>query len=210
MNNSASYLHDLSDNELVTLAQQGEKDAYSVLIGRYIFLVRNCASGYFSDQLDLDDIMQEGFIGLMNAVEAFDSGCEASFATFARLCINRNIISAVRRTLRKKQIPQSMLVFLDDDNSCVDSGSTKISGLKASNSDEPETAVINKENFSKLKSAIFSKLSKTEITVLQAYLSGMSYEQIARQTGVSLKSVDNAMQRLRKKLKPHQKSGGTE
>lgn len=206
MNNSTSYLHDLSDNELVTLAQQGEEDAYSVLVGRYIFLVRNCASGYFSDQLDFDDIMQEGFIGLMNAVSAFDSSCETSFATFARLCINRNIISAVRRTLRKKQIPQSMLVFLDDDNSCTNNSNTKISSLKAANNDEPETAVINKESFSKLKSTIFLKLSKTEITVLKAYLSGKSYEQIANQMGISQKSVDNAMQRLRKKLKPHHKN----
>lgn len=210
MNNSTSNLHDLSDNELVILAQQGEDDAYSVLVGRYIFLVRNCASGYFSDSLDFDDIMQEGFIGLMNAVAAFDSNCGASFATFAKLCINRNIISAVRRTLRKKQIPKSMLVFLDDEKSGANSGETKIADLKAANSDEPENAVIDKESFVRLKSAIFSKLSKTEFSVLKGYLSGKSYEQIANQMGISQKSVDNAMQRLRKKLKPHRDDSDAE
>lgn len=186
-----SYLSELSDNELVAAAQRGDNEAYSAVIGRYIFLVRNCAGGYFSDSLEFDDLVQEGFIGLMNAVKGFDPDCNTAFSTFAKLCIERNIISAVRKTLRKKQIPSSMLVFIDDDSY------DKIAPADTAN---PETAVLNKEAYDRLKEDIFSKLSKTELKVLQAYLSGSSYEQIAAKLNLSVKAVDNAMQRIRKKL----------
>ena len=186
-----SGLSELSDNELVAAAQKGDNEAYSAVIGRYIFLVRNCAGGYFSDSLEFDDLVQEGFIGLMNAVKGFDHDCNTAFSTFAKLCIERNIISAVRKTLRKKQIPSSMLVFIDDDSY------DKIAPADTAN---PETAVLNKEAYDRLKEDIFSKLSKTELKVLQAYLSGSSYEQIALMLNISVKAVDNAMQRIRKKL----------
>ena len=193
VNNGLSGLHDLSDNELVELAQKGDSNAYSVLVGRYIFLVRNCASGYFSDSLDFDDLMQEGFIGLMNAVRFFDCGCNAKFSTFAKLCVDRNIISAVRKSLRKKQIPKSMMIFIDDNES--DGVVTAVTA------DEPETAVIDKEDYIRLRESIANKLSKTEFNVLLAYLTGQSYESIAEKLGISQKSVDNAMQRVRSKLR---------
>lgn len=181
----------LSDNELAAAARKGDSNAYSALVGRYIFLVRGCAGGYFSDSLEFDDLVQEGFIGLMNAVKGFDPDCNTAFSTFAKLCIERNIISAVRKNLRKKQIPSSMLVFIDDD-SC-----DNIAPAETAN---PETAVLNKEAYDRLKNDIFSKLSKTELMVLKHYLSGSSYEQIAAKLGISVKAVDNAMQRIRKKL----------
>lgn len=181
----------LSDNELASAAQKGDSKAYSVLVGRYIFLVRNCAGGYFSDSLEFDDLVQEGFIGLMNAVKGFDPNCNTAFSTFAKLCIERNIISAVRKTLRKKQIPSSMLVFIDDDS---------YDNVAPADTANPENAVLNKEAYEKLKNDIFSKLSKTELNVLRAYLSGSSYEQIAEKLNISVKAADNAMQRIRKKL----------
>ena len=110
----STKLQSESDNNLVKLAQSGNEEAYSALVGRYIFLVRNCANNYFSDTLDFDDLMQEGLIGLMNAVNAFELNCNTSFFTFARLCIDRNILSAVRKALSKKQIPKSALVFIEE------------------------------------------------------------------------------------------------
>lgn len=183
---------ELSDNELAAAAQNGDSKAYSALIGRYIFLVRNCAGGYFSDSLEFDDLVQEGFIGLMNAVKSFDPDCNTAFSTFAKLCVERNIISAVRKTLRKKQIPSSMLVFIDDDS---------YDNVASADAANPENAVLNKESYERLKNDIFSKLSKTELRVLRAYLSGSSYEQIAEKLEISVKAVDNAMQRIRKKLR---------
>lgn len=191
LSKDSSKFQRLSDNKLAAAAQKGDSEAYSALIGRYIFLVRNCAGGYFADSLEYDDLVQEGFIGLMNAVKSFDSECSTAFSTFAKLCIERNIISAVRKTLRKKQIPSSMLVFIDDES---------YNNVAQADSANPETEMLNKEAFKKLKTDIFSKLSKTELTVLNHYLSGKSYEQISALANISVKSVDNAMQRIRKKL----------
>lgn len=192
MLNELTDMHGVSNNELAYLAQNGCSEAYSVLTGRFIFLVRNCAGGYFSDSLDAEDLVQEGFIGLMNAVMSFDPKCGAAFSTFAKLCIDRQIISAVRKSLRKKRIPQSMLVFIGDDT---------VHSMTAAGADEPENALIMRENYQALLSDIAAKLSKTESDVLRLYLAGKSYDEIAQRLGISKKSADNAMQRVRKKLK---------
>lgn len=188
----STKLQSESDNNLVKLAQSGNEEAYSALVGRYIFLVRNCANNYFSDTLDFDDLMQEGLIGLMNAVNAFELNCNTSFFTFARLCIDRNIISAVRKSFRKKQIPQSMLTCLDDNPSLI------ANDVYFGN---PESAMIAREDFEKLKKSIFAKLSSKEMEVLNLYLQGLTYEKIAEKLKISAKSVDNALQRLRAKLR---------
>ena len=107
-------LHSLDDEKLIALCRIGDDEAYSVLIARYLFTVRKRASVYENSGIDFEDLVQEGFIGLLNAVKYYENNFDTSFSTFAYLCIDRNILSAVRKSLTKKQIPKSALVFIED------------------------------------------------------------------------------------------------
>lgn len=182
--------HSLSDSELIELCKSGDEEAYSALIARYIFTVRSRAGVYEKSGIDFEDLVQEGYIGLMNAVKNYENSFGTSFSTFAYMCIDRNILSAVRKSISKKQIPASALVFIEDDNDFQDKSA-----------ENPESVVISKENIERLKQRITEKLSNTEQKVLELYLMGYSYEKIADKLSCSKKSVDNAIQRLRKKLK---------
>ena len=183
-------LQNCSDEELVALCKSGDEEAYSALIGRWLFAVRSRASIYDKSGIDFEDLVQEGFIGLMNAVKAYDNDFGASFSTFAFLCIDRKILDAVKKSLGKKQIPKHALVFLEDNFD-----------LESDKSVNPESVIISQENIAILKQRIAEKLSDREREVLNLYLSGYSYQGIAEKLKCTLKSVDNAMQRLRKKLK---------
>lgn len=182
--------HEYSDEKLVALCKQGDEDAYSALVGRYIFAVRSRASIYNNSGIDFEDLVQEGFIGLMNAVNCYDENFGTTFATFAFLCVDRNILSAVKKNLSKKRIPQHALVFIEESPE-----------IKSSVTDNPESVIISKENVSALQKKISEKLSNTERDVLKLYLLGYSYGQIAEKLDCTQKSVDNAIQRMRKKLK---------
>ena len=179
-----------SDEELIKLCKSGDQDAYSTLVGRYVFAVRSRASIYVNSGIDFEDLVQEGFIGLMNAVDAYDNDFGTSFSTFAFLCIDRKILDAVKKSLSKKQIPKHALVFLEDSFD-----------IESNKSENPESVIISKENLFGLKEKIAKNLSKKEQEVLNLYLSGDSYLEIAERLSCSQKSVDNAMQRIRKKLK---------
>lgn len=188
MQNEKTDYHSLSDTELIAAARGGDSGAYSALVSRYLFVVRKRAANYYSDEFDFDDLMQEGFIGLLNAIRGYDESAPASFSTFARLCIDRSMISAVRRGLRKKQIPRSMLVALGDEDAPLQGG-------------DPEEAVIDKEDLLTLRRRIDKTLSDRERQVLSLYLEGRNYGEIAERLGISQKSVDNALSRLRAKLR---------
>lgn len=189
MSKSENDLRSLNDEKLAMLSKNGNHDAFSVLVGRYVFTVRNRASSYSGSGIDFEDLVQEGTIGLMYAVNAFEPEIGTGFYTLARLCIDRKIISAVRSTFRKKQIPQSSLVFLDDFDS-----------HNLSKDSNPESVIIEREDLELLYKKIFSKLTDLELEVLKLYLSGYTYEGIASALECSVKSVDNALQRLRRKL----------
>lgn len=179
-----------SDEELIKLCKNGNQDAYSTLVGRYVFAVRSRASIYVNSGIDFEDLVQEGFIGLINAVDAYDNDFGTLFSTFAFLCIDRKILDAVKKSLSKKQIPNHALVFLEEGFD-----------IEGSKNENPESVVISKENLLVLKDKIKKNLSKMEQEVLEHYLSGEAYIQIAKKLSCSQKSVDNAMQRIRKKLK---------
>lgn len=185
-----SAFQNSSDEELVLACKNGDENAYGVLIGRYIFAVRSRAYAYDQSSIDFDDLMQEGFIGLMNAVKSYDESFGTRFSTFAYLCIDRNILSTVKKTLSKKQIPKSALVFIEENGD-----------FETDKSENPENLVISKENLNLLKRKITENLSGREQSVLNMYLSGHSYQEIAKDLKISVKSVDNAIQRLRRKLK---------
>ena len=182
--------HNLDDNELITLCKSGDNEAYSALIARYLFAVRSRANVYANSGIDFEDLVQEGFIGLIKAVDGYENGFQTTFSTFAYMCVDRNILSAVKKSLAKKQIPKSALVFLDETDN-----------LSSFDNENPESIVISNENLKVLKDKIAKRLSKFEQSVLEYYLMGFTYKKIADTLGCSQKAVDNAIQRLRNKLK---------
>ena len=175
-------------DETLAVAARHDDSAFAELLGRYLFIVRSCACGYKDVGIDVDDLVQEGIIGLMNAVKGYDENSKTPFSAFARLCIDRNIVSCVRGALRKKRILPSMLCMIDDN-------------FPSGESDDPESRLIAHENIEQLYQRIAACLTGFEQTVLSMYLAGNDYKDIAVKLGCDRKAVDNAMQRLRKKLK---------
>ena len=176
---------ELSDEQLVKAVQDGNPSALTVLTVRYMPIVISRAEGYFSDGYDKEDLAQEGMIGLLRAIRSYNDDRGASFHTFALLCIDRNIISAVRSSLSAKKIPSSSL-----------QGDTLLAD-KAS----PEDDLIAKDTVERIYSELEGILSKTEFAVFKLYLKGNTYEAISSKLSLTKKAVDNAVCRARKKLK---------
>ena len=179
---------EVSDGDISSDSESGAETEFAMLLERYISVIRKKAHEYSFNGLDVEDLIQEGTIGLINAVKAYDENSGVQFSTFANLCIDRSIISAVRKSLRKKQIPSDMLVPLDDDRSAVDY-------------DNPERMIIEKESYDRLMLSVRKMLTLFEFNVLTGYLSGDSYRDIAEKMQCDTKAVDNAMVRIRRKLK---------
>lgn len=190
----------LSDEELVALAQAGDNIALEAILSRYKNLVYAKAKPYFLAGADEDDIIQEGFIGLYKAVKDFDGDKLPFFKVFAGVCVSRRIITAVKAATRQKHIPLNSYVSLD--NNSYESGSeAKFPELVANKElQDPETILIDRENIDGIEYKINKALSKLELEVLVYYLRDMSYQEIAKVLGKDIKSVDNAVQRIRKKL----------
>ena len=190
----------MTDEVLAGLAQSNDREAEDILIRRYVELIRGKAHLYFIVGADSEDVIQEGMIGLFKAVRDYRSGNEASFATFANLCINRQILTAVKSATRKKHIPLNSYVSLS--KSVYEDGTeTTLEDVLTDNFEKsPEDIFINKEKYSKTEQLIFSSLSKFETAVLMHYLCGKSYSDIAAALGKSEKSIDNALQRIKKKI----------
>ena len=193
------FYGDLPDDDaaLAALAQKGSADARDRLIRKYIPLVRSRAGAYFIAGAESEDIIQEGMIGLFKAVMDFDSGRDASFFTFAKLCVTRQILTAVKAATRQKHIPLNNYISLnkpsDEDQGGVGSAGR---GLDS----DPETLYIGKEAHRSIENFIEARLSCFEQSVLYLYLSGESYHDISDRLGKSVKSVDNALQRIKRKL----------
>ncbi len=179
----------LTDEELVTLAQQGSQEETAQLVSRYIPLVRGQAARYFGPGLEQEDLMQEGFIGLLKAIRAYDPSKGSSFRTFAALCVNRRMMSAVRSSHSDANTP------LRDYRSISEEEMEPFGDV------DPEQYLIGKEEGNALLSRILSQLSVFEQHALKLYLRGHSYREMSQILRVSPKSVDNAIQRIRRKLK---------
>ena len=183
----------LSDEQLVRLTRLGSPDAFNVLAARYFRTIRACAASYSNCGLETDDLTQEGLIGLLSAVRSYDAEFLASFGTFARLCVSRRMCSFARVALRKKRVPAHITHSLDffpqkDEPEC-------------SATTDPEAIFIKKQEREELCRLIGTVLSTFELKVLAGFLVGESYRQTARRLSASEKSVDNALWRVRKKLK---------
>lgn len=195
-NVSEQFLYRLSDEEAVKLAQDGNSAALNHIMARYRNYVYSKANRYFLAGADKDDVAQEGMIGLYKAVKeySFDEG--SSFKSFAGLCISRQIITAVKAAARKKHLPLNSYISLDKPDGFEDSdGSVLEDGAQ-----NPEAIIIGKEDLSRTEHKISKALSKLEMQVLAYYTKGMSYGEIAEVLGKSKKSIDNALQRIKKKL----------
>ena len=180
----------LSDEQLVKLCNKGVQEAFSALSVRYIFVIRNKSAELYHQGIEKDDLFQEGLIGLHNAVRTYDPDSTASFRTYAGVCIRNRLISAVRAANSNKNKINSCAVPLSDQTE-----------EPASAVSEPENVVVAKENVKELWIQIEKRLSDTEKSVLSGYLDGKSYDSMAKELGITKKSCDNAMQRVRKKLK---------
>lgn len=186
------------DNVLQKLANEGDRDAEEQLAIRYIRLVRICARPLFLAGGDSEDLTQEGMFGLLSAIRQYDPSMNASFKTYAELCIKNRLLSAVKSASRLKHLPLNDGVSLDAILS--DESQIPLSAYTELFQRSPEELILARENKKELQSSFKKCLSKLEVRVLDYYLDGLSYDEMAKAIGKDTKAVDNAVQRIRRKL----------
>lgn len=180
-----------NDNVLVSRCRLGDEKALAELIAGYTPMIRKTAGKFCASALDADDLSQEGMLGFLNAVYTFDSEkSNASFSTYAYVCVRNRIISALRTLGAEKNAVFRQSIALDD---LSDSG--------AENSRTPEIKLIEREQYAELLNSFYSVLSDFEKKVLSMYLSGYSYNEISQRLNIEKKSADNALQRIKRKLR---------
>ena len=195
--NRFEQLGQCSDESLCQMAKAGERTAEELLVTRYIRFVRTCARPFFLIGGDSEDLTQEGMIGLMNAVREYDAGKAASFRTFAEICIRNRLYSALRSAAGDKHSPLNQSVPLDTPYLDSNSYTSGTSSLAQCN---PEDFLIDREHTAALLSGVRKQLSDFEAEILGYYLDGLSCREIAGTVGKPPKSVDNAVQRIRRKV----------
>jgi len=190
----------MMDEELVEIARGGSDLAQEFLITKYKNFVRAKARSYFLIGADREDIIQEGMIGLYKAIRDFRREKLSSFRAFAELCITRQIITAIKTATRQKHIPLNSYVSLNKPIYDEDSDRTLLDVLKGSEITNPEDLIISREEFTVIEHKMGEILSDLEWRVLMAYLDGKSYQEIADELGRHVQSIDNALQRVKRKL----------
>ncbi len=190
----------LTDEEMVKMAQEGSVTAEEYLIKKYKDLVKQKSSTYFIIGGDKEDVIQEGMIGIFKAIRGFDFDRDASFKTFAEVCINRQIISAIRNAnLQKHQILNESLSLHGDDDSEEEQNNLE-ERLPSDKGDDPETLMLMKEVGEYLREESHEIFSSLEKKVWDRILQGKKYQEIAEELGKSSKAIDNAIQRIKKKI----------
>ncbi len=193
-------LNTLSDEELVLLSVNGDIDAEEIIFHRYKNYVKSKARTYYLIGADNDDIVQEGMIGLYKAVRDFNPDKNITFKAFADVCITRQILTAIRTANRNKHTPLNASISINAPVFNDDSGTTFLNIIQGSSISNPEELYIIDESLKEIKKEISKKLSGFENHVLELYLDGLSYVEISEKIDKSIKSVDNALQRIKKKL----------
>jgi len=197
----------VDDGFLIALAKQGNPDAYDRLVRRYYGFVRLKASSYFLAGGDADDLIQEGLVGLYKAVRDYRTDRESSFRNFAELCITRQIITAVKTATRNKHTPLNGYVsFSQSPASAGDSEPTLDEVIAGPEARDPAIQAISSEELRSLVDCLSTALSELESRVLSLYLDGYSYEDVGRRLGCDTKTVDNALQRVKRKVGVHLRS----
>ncbi len=194
---------DMTDEEIVDIAQQGEQFAVEYLVDKYKNFVRAKARSYFLIGADKEDIIQEGMIGLFKAIRDYKLDKLTSFRAFAELCITRQIITAIKTATRQKHIPLNSYVSLNKPVYDEESDRTLIDILSTTKITNPEEIIISREEFIFIEKKMGEILSSLEWKVLMAYLEGKSYQEIAIELKRHVKSIDNALQRVKRKLEKY-------
>ena len=197
---------ELADLQLVMRARNGDDQALDALIRRYTGFVRLKASSYFLAGGDSEDLIQEGLIGLYKAVRDFRHDKETSFRSFAELCVTRQIITAIKTATRFKHSPLNTYISFSNTPAGQDSDSDVTLGdaLPGPTVDDPSICVISTEELQSLVFSLGTGLSKLEADALKLYLEGSSYEEMAEELGCDTKTIDNALQRVKRKVLQHQ------
>ena len=194
----------MSENDIINLAQNKEDSAMEYLLEKYKPLVRQKTRKLFLIDGDKDDLIQEGMIGLFKAVRDYQAGKDAAFRTFADLCISRQLYSAIKKSNRLKNQPLNsyISIYSDEFNDADElAGDRTVISSGSDNIANPEAIVIDRESAVDMQNQMFDKLSKMEREVLKRYLDGMTYQEIAADMEKSPKSIDNALQRIRGKVR---------
>lgn len=190
---------DFTDEELIIRARDGEEEIIEYLMDKYKNLVRSKAATMFILGADKDDLIQEGMIGLFKAVRDYDSGRDASFYTFAELCISRQMYTALQASGRKKHSPLNTYVSIYQDSD--EEGAGLIDALENKKERNPEEILIDQENVEAIEKIIEEELSSFERQVLELSMTGMGYVEIAKLLGRDGKSTDNALSRVKTKIR---------
>ena len=193
-----------SDEELVLMYRDGEEDAASFLMNKYKNLVRKKASSMYIFGADRDDLIQEGMIGLYKAVRDYDMGRDVNFYTFADLCVSRQMYTAVQASNRQKHLPLNTYISFYGGMLNSEEGKEEyslINTLPSEKERNPEEMVIEQETADQIENAIIKELSEFEKQVFELHLTGMNYTEIAKVLGRDEKSTDNALQRMKTKIK---------
>lgn len=191
---------EMLDENIVEAARQGNAAAQEFLINKYKNFVRAKARSYFLIGADREDIIQEGMIGLYKAIRDFRNDKLASFRAFAELCITRQIITAIKTATRQKHIPLNSYVSLNKPIYDEESDRTLLDVISGTKVTDPEELVISREEFVDIEHKMGEFLSDLEWKVLMSYLDGRSYQEIAKDLRRHVKSIDNALQRVKRKL----------
>jgi RNA polymerase sporulation-specific sigma factor len=197
-------LTELADDELAARFQAGDQAALETLIDRYRRFARAKSRGYFLVGGDADDIEQEALIGLYKSVRDFRPEHQASFRAFAELCITRQIITAIKTATRQKHQPLNQYVSISGVRGGDDPGERSVEELLESHhGDDPADRVVSGERMDAMRESMTRMLSGLEVDVLKLYVEGKSYQEIGAQLGRHVKSIDNALQRIKRKLDQH-------
>lgn len=200
-----SEYDNMLDEEIVIVARNGEASAEEYLISKYRNFVKAKAKSYFLIGGDRDDIFQEGMIGLYKAIRDFKPDKLSSFRAFAELCITRQIITAIKTATRQKHIPLNSYISLNKPIYDEESDRTLMDILSTIHISDPEELIISNEERVKIQCTMSEVLSDLEMEVLRCYLDGKSYQEIACDLDRHAKSIDNALQRVKRKLEKYLK-----
>lgn len=192
-----------TDEQIVDMSHNGDSAAEEFLLDKYKNFVRSKARSYFLVGADHEDIVQEGMIGLYKAIRDYRPDKLSSFRAFAELCITRQIITAIKTATRQKHIPLNNYVSLNKPLYDEESDRTLLDVIIEGRTSDPEEMIINMENVGNIRAKISEVLSGLEQEVLNAYLDGRSYQEIAESLGRHVKSIDNALQRVKRKLEKY-------
>ncbi len=198
----ANNYEGFTDEELILRIHDGEKNLTEYILDKYKNLVRSKAKSMYILGADNEDLIQEGMIGLFKAIRDYDCGRDASFLTFADLCVSRQMYTAVTASGRKKHMPLNTYISLNSgDENRDEEGARTIGDTLSNGNDNPEAIMIDRENVENIEHLIDTELSTFEKETLELHLTGMSYIQIAKVLSKDEKATDNALQRAKSKIR---------